>query len=465
MNNNDKAMVTPEMLRAAQIKSELGIYVTANWAGAYDVMTELYQVMHEAQPAAQHQGEPVALPERKNHVHQGLSHTDAKADGWNACLDEIAKLGPLYTHADPGEVEQLRSNLRQWLDVDADRLEVMGRMCAKLAVQETLLRKVIENEEGFTFDHDLMKNIKAALSTSAEPIVPEQAQLMEVDLNKIHGSVTCQPEGGVPFTVKSGPMENPIDGGENWSLTITGDLLGCRIVSEDVEPESDMARRIDFSWGGGITVEGLLPEGTTFKIHGPSRDASAPVERDELPPFAQKVLKKLRRTQACFEDSQGTDIGRDWLDVLVRLGLMNRVQRSPALWEISDAGDALLEARDALERKPSLERAFNEWVDKCQWARKDAVANELGMHLADVIKQRFDRMRAICVHLQDDLTARDEELDNLRMDAGRYRWLRDKSQSIHPFYLSVPIWFSGIRFRKENVDESIDSSMTEDVQP
>ncbi|WP_462402231.1 Lar family restriction alleviation protein [Pseudomonas sp. Marseille-QA0332] len=81
-------------------------------------------------------------------------------------------------------------------------------------------------------------------------------------------------------------------------------------------------------------------------------DASAPVERDELPPFAKKVLSKLRRTQECFEDSQGTDIGREWLDVLVKLGLLNRVQRSPALWEISDAGDELLEARAALERKP-----------------------------------------------------------------------------------------------------------------
>ncbi|MEF9901493.1 MAG: hypothetical protein RR736_23790 [Pseudomonas sp.] len=34
--------------------------------------------------------------------------------------------------------------------------------------------------------------------------------------------------------------------------------------------------------------------------------------------------------------------------------------------------------------------------------------------MADVIKQRFDRMRAICVHLQADLTARDEELDRAR---------------------------------------------------
>lgn len=36
----------------------------------------------------------VVLPERKRHIHQGLSHTDARADGWNACLDEVARLNP-----------------------------------------------------------------------------------------------------------------------------------------------------------------------------------------------------------------------------------------------------------------------------------------------------------------------------------------------------------------------------------
>jgi hypothetical protein len=58
-------------------------------------------------PAEQHQGEPVALPARVQRG--GNDHCDGLAVGWNACLDEIAKLGPLYTHADPAEVERLRS--------------------------------------------------------------------------------------------------------------------------------------------------------------------------------------------------------------------------------------------------------------------------------------------------------------------------------------------------------------------
>lgn len=65
-----------------------------------------------------------------------------------------------------------------------------------------------------------------------------------------------------------------------------------------------------------------------------------------LPPFAEKVLAKLRRFYDCAEDfeSGGVDIGRYWLDLLTQLGLLNRVQRSPALWDISQQGEDLLEA-------------------------------------------------------------------------------------------------------------------------
>jgi len=48
----------------------------------------------------------------------------------------------------------------------------------------------------------------------------------------------------------------------------------------------------------------------------------------------------------------------------------------------------------------------------------------------------------------------------LLKDAERYRWLRDRSESIHQFYLSTPIWFTGVKFSKENVDSTIDAAMT-----
>ncbi|TKK11764.1 hypothetical protein PflCFBP13510_12240 [Pseudomonas fluorescens] len=60
-------------------------------------------------------------------------------------------------------------------------------------------------------------------------------------------------------------------------------------------------------------------------------------------PFAEKVIRKLERFQGCVDDGQGADIGRHWFDLLTQLGLLNRVQRSPALWEMTQQGEDALE--------------------------------------------------------------------------------------------------------------------------
>jgi len=55
-------------------------------------------------PAEQHQSEPVALPGRKDPTqHWAEPGGPYKAYGWNDCLDELAKLGPLYTRPAQGE--------------------------------------------------------------------------------------------------------------------------------------------------------------------------------------------------------------------------------------------------------------------------------------------------------------------------------------------------------------------------
>ncbi|SCZ12621.1 hypothetical protein [Pseudomonas sp. NFACC37-1] len=70
-----------------------------------------------------------------------------------------------------------------------------------------------------------------------------------------------------------------------------------------------------------------------------------------VPPFAEQVIHKLQRFQECAEDGQDADISRQWFDLLTRLGLLNRVQRSPAIWEITQQGDDCLKAA---KLKPSL---------------------------------------------------------------------------------------------------------------
>ena len=61
-------------------------------------------------------------------------------------------------------------------------------------------------------------------------------------------------------------------------------------------------------------------------------------------PFAEKVIAKLQRFEACVSDGQDVDIDRHWFDVLTHLGLLRRVQRSPAYWEMTQQGQDVLEA-------------------------------------------------------------------------------------------------------------------------
>lgn len=65
-------------------------------------------------------------------------------------------------------------------------------------------------------------------------------------------------------------------------------------------------------------------------------------------------------------------------------------------------------------------------------------------------------------HLPGEISA---VVGGLRKDAKRYQWLRDKSEALHSFYLSVPIWMTGVKFKKESVDISIDAAIKQGEHP
>lgn len=66
----------------------------------------------------------------------------------------------------------------------------------------------------------------------------------------------------------------------------------------------------------------------------------------QLPEFAQEAINKLRRFEACASDGQNADIGREWFDTLTHLGLLDRIQRSPGRWQITDQGQAVLNSTE-----------------------------------------------------------------------------------------------------------------------
>lgn len=85
-------------------------------------------------------------------------------------------------------------------------------------------------------------------------------------------------------------------------------------------------------------------------------------------------------------------------------------------------------------------------MDKLKLRNKAQAKKDEGFHLVHNIP---------C----DDILSLLDECEALRKDADRYRWLRDKSESLHSFYLSIPIWMTGVRFRQEDVDSSIDAAI------
>jgi hypothetical protein len=60
----------------------------------------------------------------------------------------------------------------------------------------------------------------------------------------------------------------------------------------------------------------------------------------------------------------------------------------------------------------AVRAAFDEWLSKSEWVQDTATPGELGMHRADVLRQRIERLAA----------ERDALRVALRADAQRYRW-------------------------------------------
>jgi hypothetical protein len=173
---------------------------------------------HSIEP---NQGEPVTLPERQTEDHFSEKLRD-KAEGWNACLDEIAKLGPLYsrsvhgepvawldpsaglswlvnrmtvvpgtklyTHADPGEVEQFPhgspANKAVFMALESytgattfeqaciQLAEESRALRAQLAEARALLRRAVQAAGDHYLGWDLFNDISDAISASAEPSTP-----------------------------------------------------------------------------------------------------------------------------------------------------------------------------------------------------------------------------------------------------------------------------------------------------
>jgi hypothetical protein len=61
------------------------------------------------------------------------------------------------------------------------------------------------------------------------------------------------------------------------------------------------------------------------------------------------------------------------------------------------------DALNELRRLHKIERAFDLWIEKTEWVQESCSAEELGMHRADVMKQRIDRLHEVNAELLEAL--------------------------------------------------------------
>lgn len=273
-------------------------------------------------PAEQHQGEPVALPARKP---QRI--TDARAEGWNACLDEIAKLGPLYAHpapSDPGEVERMTetaamySRLRDEANAEVERLAILLRQTqvkhaqerdalrAQLAEAHALLREcqpALENAGFSTWQIDEL------LSAGTEPIAKQE---FREHLDKCAAEVATWPD---------------------WKREALGQVKERGRIPHPVnvtDPSREVLQ-LTFDHGSPENSEYLAP-GANFSMHGVDLPGlaieGAPVDIDERAEFESHTLRECPDADLeCY----GGGIYRN-----------NAIRDQWAGWQ----------ARAALERKP-----------------------------------------------------------------------------------------------------------------
>ncbi|WP_433886914.1 hypothetical protein [Pseudomonas vranovensis] len=195
------------------------LVIESDWP-EYEPTWAAIEARATGKPAAQHQGEPVALPARlPMRSPEDRNLPKGHAGGWNACLDEIAKLGPLYTHADAGEVERLREGIAkhwkvvcdhraeldtlraQWseartllLELEGDHTLMLQMGASEFGQKEckTLRARLLKLRTYLRTNTEPMANTLAALSASAEPSAPDYPRMQRVRAHK-HTCANVQP--------------------------------------------------------------------------------------------------------------------------------------------------------------------------------------------------------------------------------------------------------------------------------
>ncbi|MCS7821942.1 hypothetical protein N0019_26680 [Pseudomonas aeruginosa] len=284
--------------------------------------------------------------------------------GWTGWQARAALAQP-----SPAQAEQHWPKLEKPAQVGGVRFS--AGVSSRLVVEAA--QRLYEFESTPEQEAERIERLQAFREQCFEPLGAEFSKVLSDNLPELLSTAQSEqaeaerPEvAEVAFVLRNiGAMDAEDIDGDNVDLRFEdaeGRDTGCDVsIVEYAEKAADLFEQHDRIVGTLRAENAKLSEaldecdGDRWKLRS-ERDSAlarvAELERQEpvvraygvLPPFAEKVLAKLRRFYDCASDfeSGGVDIGRHWLDLLTQLGLLNRVQRSPALWEISQQGEDLL---------------------------------------------------------------------------------------------------------------------------
>ncbi|MBT9234253.1 hypothetical protein KKQ11_00255 [Pseudomonas sp. MG-2] len=426
-------------------------------------------------PAEQHQGEPVALPSCNAKLSDSHDWDQGYRGGWRACLDEIAKLGPLYTHADPGEankwrneahrfnleVERLRVELAD-MTADADRFarllnsaiddisqiaaifgwKVDWQMKAKakaakaeLASLRAQLAKVVKSGALSSDQHEALEAECCALSASAEPSAPVDADQFEIvsmgsnDLINGYQRIV-QPDGTIIWRDEFGeftfyPPTAEHSGEEKLRDARDTKAYGGFLAQLKKVLQSQESIQMAKQQAGIFEIGDHITEGHDLLGKGLGRlveqQVTAEIERDE--PVAWHVGGN-GYDRICFEKPtdlpggpciQAINDQRQLIDLLKRYDLRNEDAGDPV--ELDALTDLATWKRRAIEAESKLRTYDPQVVELGERAMQALLANPKPSELV-LTKCR------LCDQLQADLTDRDQRLDQFEQMLRKVATLR-----------------------------------------
>ncbi|MFV3380335.1 hypothetical protein [Pseudomonas sp. NY15354] len=256
---------------------------------ALDFMNDAAQLLRQfkAISTPQPHPDPVALPERKEVVEEWATPGGPyRAEGWNACLDEIANLGPLYTRpapADPGEVERLRAEIEEWnriFDMQEGKIDAIR---AQQVERDALLREtkvMLSSELSYELFHKMAEHIKridAALSSSAEPTARE-VRALQIEKELGIERLPAEPSATVIHPISMKTMMQAYEqvdhkallhGTSNWCAAMVCALRGV-LHAEPSAPAAQPGKCLD---GGDCGIGGTCkwcPHTTASPAQQPS---------------------------------------------------------------------------------------------------------------------------------------------------------------------------------------------------